>query len=365
MVDVHKIVLTGGPCGGKSLALRFLKAELERRGVGVFIIDEVASRLMDEGKTPENMGSYGFHSLLFRTQLAEERRMEEAAAKCEKEKAVILCDRGLLDNKAYVTEEEFARYSSECGCSENQILCSYDAVFHMVTAAKGAEAFYTLKNNPNRSESLEQARDRDDALLSVWVGTPHLRVLDNRGDFSDKLRRLLEEMLAVLGIPEPLEIERKFLILYPDIKELEAMKTCRRVHISQTYMNTPEEGRFRVRQRGEGEQAVYIKTQKRKLTEMKRVEIEKYISKEEYNNYISKKEYTNGSISKDRYCIVWHSAYYELDVFPFWNRFALLEIELLREDQPFELPDFVTVLREVTMEKAFRNKSLALTYGEK
>ena len=206
MVDVHKIVLTGGPCGGKSLALRFLKAELERRGVGVFIIDEVASRLMDEGKTPENMGSYGFHSLLFRTQLAEERRMEEAAAKCEKEKAVILCDRGLLDNKAYVTEEEFARYSSECGCSENQILCSYDAVFHMVTAAKGAEAFYTLKNNPNRSESLEQARDRDDALLSVWVGTPHLRVLDNRGDFSDKLRRLLEEMLAVLGIPEPLEI---------------------------------------------------------------------------------------------------------------------------------------------------------------
>ena len=32
----------------------------------------------------------------------------------------------------------------------------YDAVFHLVTAAQGAERFYTLENNQARSETPEQ-----------------------------------------------------------------------------------------------------------------------------------------------------------------------------------------------------------------
>ena len=143
------------------------------------------------------------------------------------------------------------------------------------------------------------------------------------------------------------------------------MPTCSKVFLSQTYLNTPEEGKFRVRQRGEGEDAVYIKTVKKKINEMKRIEIETTITKEEYNYYISLKEYIIGTISKYRYCIAWESAYYELDVFPFWDKFALLEIELLSEEEKYQLPDFVTVLREVTMEKEFRNLALAKRYGGK
>ena len=365
MSQVYKIVLTGGPCGGKTTALRFLEQELVQRGVAVFSLEEMATKLKNAETTPENMGSYAFHSLLFREQLKTERQMEASAAEAKEEKAVILCDRGLLDNKAYVSGDDFRRYSSECGCHENQLLCSCDAVFHLVTAAKGAEEYYTLENNNARFENLEQARERDDAVLSVWVGTPHLRIIDNRGNFSEKMQRLLMETLAVLGIPKPLEIERKFLILYPDLTALENMPTCSKVFLSQTYLNTPEEGKFRVRQRGEGEDAVYIKTVKKKINEMKRIEIETTITKEEYNYYISLKEYIIGTISKYRYCIAWESAYYELDVFPFWDKFALLEIELLSEEEKYQLPDFVTVLREVTMEKEFRNLALAKRYGGK
>ena len=365
MSQVYKIVLTGGPCGGKTTAIRFAERELRARGVAVFCLEEMASKLMNAGKTPGSMGSYAFHSLLFREQLAEERRMEALAAAAEEEKAVILCDRGLLDNKAYVDAEEFRRYSSECGCRENKLLCSYDAVFHLVTAAKGAEEFYTTENNHARSENLQQARERDDAVLSVWVGTPHLRIIDNRGDFQEKLHRLLKETLAVVGIPKPMEIERKFLILHPDLNELEKMQACRRVFITQTYFKTPQEGKFRVRQRGEGEEAVYIKTVKRKINEMKRIEIEEYITREVYQQYISQKEYSLGTISKNRYCIADQSTYYELDVFPFWDKFALLEIELLSEDEACTMPPFVTVLREVTMEKEFRNLALAKRYGSK
>ena len=189
-------------------------------------------------------------------------------------------------------------------------------------------------------------------------------MIDNSTDFEGKLKHLLIETLAVVGIPEPLEIERKFLILYPDLGLLNNMPACCRVPLSQTYLETPEEGRFRVRKRGEGEDAVFIKTVKKKISEIRRIEIEESISEEEYENYISRKEYCGGTIAKDRYCIVWNNSYFELDVFPFWDRFALLEIELLDENQEFTLPDFVTVIKEVTYDKSFRNKTLAVTYKD-
>ena len=71
-----------------------------------------------------------------------------------------------------------------------------------------------------------------------------------------------------------------------------------------------------------------------------------------------------GVISKDRYCLAWQGKYFELDVYPFWRDKATLELELLSEDQEFELPDFVTLIRDVTTEKEYRNKRLAVTYAK-
>ena len=60
-------------------------------------------------------------------------------------------------------------------------------------------------------------------------------------DFDTKLKRLLKEVVAFLGIPKSLEIERKFLIEYPDIEFLNSIKTCRRIPITQAYLTTPED----------------------------------------------------------------------------------------------------------------------------
>ena len=363
MGKLIKIALTGGPCAGKSEALTYLTQTLEKEGIKVYPIGECATALIKNGKTPEKMGSFEFHSLLFSTQLQAEQRAETDAARLETD-AVMITDRGLLDNRAYVSAEDFAAYAHTLGFTEDRLRSRYDAVFHLVTAASGAEAYYQCGNNSARTETAEQARELDEALLALWTGTPHLRVIDNSGDYQAKLDRLLSEVYAVLGIPKPLEIERKFLIAMPDLSYLDSIKTCRRVPITQAYLTTASEGRFRVRKRGDGEDAVYIKTVKHKINDLKRIEIESYISKEEYYDYLSKKDSLQGIISKDRYCIVWHSTYYELDVFPFWTDRALIEIELLSEEQSFELPDFVTLIREVTHERAYRNKALAQIYGK-
>ena len=364
MVRIKKIALTGGPCAGKTAALQYLTDKLATFGVEVITVKEQASSLMADGKTPEGMGSYAFHSLLFSNQLKEEAKAEETAQESKASTVLIVCDRGLLDSRAYVSSQEFESYSAMHSMNEDIIRNRYDAVFHLVTAADGAEEHYECPEGTYRSESIEQARELDERLLALWTGTAHLRVIDNSTGFEQKLEKLLEETLAVLGIPEPFEIERKLLIEYPDPEKLKALRVCRRIPITQAYMETPEEGIFRVRKRGEGIGAVYIKTAKYKINDLKRIEIEDYISEEEYLNYLSMRSCIKGVISKDRYCIVWHSRYYELDVYPFWTDRATLEIELLHEEQEYEIPDFVKLIRDVSFEKKYRNKQLAAKYGK-
>ena len=49
----------------------------------------------------------------------------------------------------------------------------YNAVLHLVTAADGAEEFYSKANNAARFENAEQARQRDRRLQKAYQGMGH------------------------------------------------------------------------------------------------------------------------------------------------------------------------------------------------
>lgn len=49
----------------------------------------------------------------------------------------------------------------------------------MVTAADGAEEFYSNKNNEARYETVEEARKIDARLINAWIGHPNLAIVDN------------------------------------------------------------------------------------------------------------------------------------------------------------------------------------------
>ena len=176
------------------------------------------------------------------------------------EKVLIVCDRGALDNKAYMDSMGFNAVLAYMGTNEVELRDNYDAVFHLVTAAKGAEEFYTTANNSARTETVEEAAELDDKLISAWTGHPHFRVIDNTSDFEGKMRHLISEISAFLGEPEPYEIERKYLIEYPDIKWLESNPNCQKVEIIQTYLKSNENDEVRVRQRGFNGHYIYFKT---------------------------------------------------------------------------------------------------------
>lgn len=365
MKTVHKIVLTGGPCAGKTTALSWISNYFGKVGWRTLVVNEAATELITSGIYPTDFDDpLFFQTLLLQTQMAKEKNCVDATYEMkDADKVLVVCDRGMRDNKAYMTDENFRECLRRIGLPAVQAVDSYDAVFHLVTAADGAEEFYTLANNTARSEGLEEARALDRKTQNAWVGHPHLRIIKNEGSFEDKLKKLLAEISIVLGEPEPFEIERKYLIEYPDLELLRAMPNCQEVEILQTYLRGGDENdEIRVRQRGVDGNYTFTKTTKRWTPDpAKRVEIEKRISRDEYVKALMDAYPGANSIRKTRFCVMQRETgqYLEIDVYPTSDKYAILEVEFGSTDDKLVVPDFIKVIKEVTGDEAYYNSTIA------
>lgn len=160
-------------------------------------------------------------------------------------------------------------------------------------------------------------------------------------------------------LSEPLEIERKFLIEYPDIDWLENNPCCNRVEITQTYLKSDRDEEVRVRKRFEKGESAYFHTVKKRVSDVKRIEIENPISEREYLGLLKEADETMRPILKTRYVFEYNNHVFEIDVYPFWNDRAIAEIELDDENEEIVFPNEIKVIKEVTDDKAYKNSSLA------
>ena len=357
---ITKIVITGGPCAGKTTAMSWIQNAFTKKGYAVLFVDETATQLISGGAAPWlSTSGRDFQRWLMQLQLEKEKAFAEIGKTMKNRKILIVCDRGALDNRAYMSDADFRYVQKSMNTNEVALRDQYDAVFHLVTAAKGAERFYTLANNAARTETPEQAAALDDKLIAAWTGHPHLRVIDNSTDFDAKMRRLIGEISSFLGEPEPMEIERKYLIKHPNLKALEKLPNCQKVDIMQIYLQSGSSEETRIRQRGQDGNYIYFKTTKRKVSDGKRIEIEERLTQEEFLSLMQQADPACRPIRKQRYCLSENGLYYEIDIYPEWQHQAILEVELHDEKQEIVFPDCVTVIREVTNEDAFSNHSLA------
>lgn len=362
---ITTIVLTGGPCAGKTTAMSWIQNAFTERGYRVLFVPETATELITGGVSPSTCGSnLDYQCCQMILQAEKEKIFLDAASTMKDEKILIVCDRGLMDNKAYMTNAEYQIVLDRMHTDEVSIRDRYDAVFHLVSAANGAPEIYAKnkENNPARSEGIDQAVDLDNKLIQSWTGHPHLRVIDNSTSFEEKMKRLVSEISCFLGEPEPYEIERKFLIEHPDIALLEKQPNCQKVEIIQTYLRSDENEEIRIRQRGAQGSYIYFKTVKKYVTPTTRVELEERLSEKEYLKLLMEADTSMHQIRKTRYCLSENGQYFEIDLYPFWKDQAIVEIELLSEEQEIQLPGFLHVIKEVTDDDSYKNASLARRY---
>ena len=359
-MEVYKIVITGGPCAGKSTAMSWIQNAFSGKGYRVLFVPETATELISGGVTPWTCGTnLDYQKCQMSLQIHKEALFEQAASTMPVEKVLIVCDRGAMDNKAYMNDEEFEAVMKHLQLNEVELRDSYHAIFHLVTAANGAEEFYTKANNQARYESVEEAIAVDNKLIAAWTGHRHLRVIDNSTGFEEKMIRLIWEISTALNEPNPLLAERKFLIRYPDIARLEANPNCRRVEISQTYLKSVSGEEHRIRQRGIDGHYMYYETIKRRIKGLDRVELENRLSQEEYLRLLMDADPAFRPIRKTRYCLTENNLYFEIDIFPFWKDQAIMEVELSDEHMEIIFPKDIEIIREVTDDDNYKNMALA------
>ena len=155
------------------------------------------------------------------------------------------------------------------------------------------------------------------------------------------------------------ETERKFLIAKPELSYLLALPGAEATAILQTYLVAEPGVTARVRRREGSAGVVYTATEKRRLSAMTAMEDERELAEREYRALLLRANPALRPIEKTRVTVPHGGLLLEIDLYPFWDRTAVLEVELPSEDTPLALPPCLSVLREVTGELAYKNVSLA------
>lgn len=224
--EVHKIVLSGGPCAGKTTAITKLSELLRDRGYCVFIVPEAATMIFQSGGTlrfdkfTDEM-KMKFQYFLMMIQMSLEDSLLGIACNsnpgCH---VVLLCDRGVMDGSAYIEKSLWEQILHDYDLNIHRIRDQrYDFVIHISSAANGAEEHFSDKNNAARSETLEFARMIDRRLEEAWIDHPHFVQINNTfNTFEEKIQSVVDSVYQFLGIPVNTNFYNKFLVANPHDK---------------------------------------------------------------------------------------------------------------------------------------------------
>ena len=135
---VWKLVLTGGPCGGKTTGQARLCTFFENLGWKVYRVPETANILLSGGVKFADLSpqmAKEFQANLLKTMLQIENTFFDLANKSQKN-CLVICDRGAMDASAFISREQWEGILSHNGLDEVEIRDTrYNQVIHMISAA--------------------------------------------------------------------------------------------------------------------------------------------------------------------------------------------------------------------------------------
>lgn len=196
-----KIVVTGGPSGGKTTLIEALKKEL---GSQAALVPEAASILYRGGfprlKSPASIE----HAQ--RAIYLVQKELEGLVGDAHPKAPLLVCDRGSLDGIAYWPRPE-AHFFKALKTSRRKELLRYDWVLHLDTAS----ADYYDSSNPIRTESFKEAGALNGRVKRAWREHPRRFVITQNEDFLSKMTLSLAVIRAILDGRSADDIRRELL----------------------------------------------------------------------------------------------------------------------------------------------------------
>ena len=192
-MNIYKIVLTGGPGGGKSTIVEEIQKKYNKKGdTRVIVISETASIMAGNNLKPiECDYAFAFQNEVYHIQKTREEAAERLASHFPEKNIIIVYDRGILDNRAYLNKGEFETILYNHKDSEMNILDKYDLVINLMTAAH-LDGKYLKETNPHRTENAEFAKDLDVKTLDSWLLHRNIYNVEATDNFDDKINRVMQ-----------------------------------------------------------------------------------------------------------------------------------------------------------------------------
>lgn len=177
-MEVYKIVLTGGPCAGKTQIFKFLEEKLTEKGYYVISIDETARGNMKKGILPNQDRA---HTLMFQWTILNDQKSKEENAEVyansvkderlemfqNKKGIIILHDRAIMDNRAYLSLNDYEDLLKKFNYQEINLIDKYDLVIDLISLATTNKELYV--NDEERKESVEDAEHEDLLTSNAWM----------------------------------------------------------------------------------------------------------------------------------------------------------------------------------------------------
>ena len=324
-----KIVLTGGPCAGKTTAICKVEEYFTSLGYKVFVLQETASELINDGTTKNLFSSaLEFQKKIFAMQIAKETLIGEDALSCGEDKVLLICDRGIPDNAAYLSASDYYRLLQINNTTKTEALLRYDAVFHLQTIAKKSpQKYYEMIKNSIRVESYQKACEIDDTLLFTWEDHPHYFYFEAEETLDKKINKLILSIADYLQ-EDPIVQREKYIInsTFPD-------SIFSRVWNVDGYRTNDDQTAFIIEENG------------KKLFKLRGVDSEEYISTKKFIELAGNVTSYIRKFSFKRYAAKYNDSFMFVDHFDKQDN-ALLTV-LKTSDEETILPEGFKVIKKI------------------
>ncbi|XP_039437313.1 TRPL translocation defect protein 14 isoform X3 [Culex pipiens pallens] len=325
-------------------------------------VDKTASCprcLAAAAEKPNGSEAYKFQENLIRTMIQIENTFFELGRSCTRN-CLIICDRGVMDASAFVSKEKWERMLKTNTWNPVELRDNrYNHILHMVSAANGAEAFYSTEDHACRSEGVDLARELDYKSAAAWIGHPYFDVIDNSTDFENKVNRMIECVCQKLGIDTGdrlLTTSKKVKFLVSELPVDSLFPAFQDFEVVHHYLQSAgPRVQARLRKRGQNGHFSYIHTIRRPHLHGQSIEVKTQLTHRDYLNMLTQRDDAHFTIYKKRRCFLVNNQYFQMDIYkepghPRCKGLILLETytSLSGDKLKCILPKFLNIVKEVT-----------------
>lgn len=359
-MKIVKVVLTGGPGGGKTSVLNAIKnlaiteegykniIKLGDKKIKLVTISETATELISSGIPPtEAERIYDFQDILFEIQKSkEESSIKSLRFGYDTDIILFLYDRGLLDGMAYLDKKgEFEDIMASKDVKELDILDKYDLVLDLLSTATCAPEKYGFESNEARFEDVEWAKSVDRKTSAAWVGHRNMKLFDSGVSLEEEVNNVIEYLKDYILNGSNIEKEEYFIENNPVSFSKYNDVNSRRINVVNTHIdfgidNVVDTILVKRTYRGYSTYFLQFVT---KGSEKARIIKDERIDENTYKRLLTRYDIKNVEEKKELSFVEGKHLY----KVSFYNDFTTLEVEKDLDNEEIIIPNDIKIIRKI------------------